>query len=364
MKQLKILSLYKPCGEQYRLSGFGNALIAGGHDFRFWRPDEKPAFDAFAEYEPDIFIGTTFDLSRAIEKCVRNRPQMKVILKAGNWGEPIDEKRYPVVCVTDAEKKQLEKLKAETGKPDFVFCHYHPNRLEETMAGWRQIGIEPVALMNAADVVDCGLGTPRPEFVSDISFVGGYWVYKAQNLNKYILPLCATGKYNIKIWGNQPWPVGQYLGYVENSSVADIIRSTRICLSVSEPHSNVYGFDVIERPFKIASAGGFCISDYVASLAEDVFTNGEMDFFDSYPEMVELIDYYLANPDERAAKADRQRRTVFNGHTYFHRMTTMLGKLGFETEAFKLMETCFEKHIPKEFLMTTEEINAASLCCK
>ena len=123
---LKFLCLYKPNGEYYRHLGFANALRQCGHQFVFWNPQDKPAHDIFAEYEPNVFIGTTFDLDRATINCIKMRPEMKVIFKGGNWGpndDAIDKKQYHILFIEEKEKALLAKLKEETGKPDYVFCH-------------------------------------------------------------------------------------------------------------------------------------------------------------------------------------------------------------------------------------------------
>jgi hypothetical protein len=66
---------------------------------------------------------------------------------------------------------------------------------------------------------------PIDELRSDLSFVGGFWGYKAQNFRKYLIPLCLPlGKYNIKIFGNQPWSVPQYMGApVRGTDQCDIL---------------------------------------------------------------------------------------------------------------------------------------------
>jgi len=344
---MKFLCLYKSNGEEFRLRGFGNALRAAEHDFVFWRPEDKPTFDAFDEFNPDVFIGTTFDLTRSMVKCIQERPNLKVILKGSNWGEidkEINKAKFPVVTVTDTEKRIIEQLKKETGKPDFVFCHYHPNRVEQTMAGWREIGVEPLGIMNAADVIDYPFGERKEYLASDIAFVGGYWGYKARNLDQTIIPLCETvGKYNIKIWGNQPWPVPQFLGFTNTEMVKDIYASAKICPSISEPHSNEFGFDVIERPFKILSAGGTLVGDHVSSLQHDVFPGIELPFFKKNCLLVDYIEAVLQGEEEIPQKdQDLARQRVFEEHTYFHRMAYLLEALNQPAEANNLLNTYHE----------------------
>lgn len=347
---MKFLCLYKSGGEEFRLRGFANSLVASGHDFTFWSPEKKPAFDAFSEYKPDVFIGTTFDLPEDLMRAIENFTDVKVILKGSNYGhldDAIKKAGYPVVIITDQEKQNVSRLGSRLS---YVFCHYHPNRLDGTMEKWIDLGVRPVALMNAADVVDYGFGTPKEEFKSDLVFIGGHWGYKSQNLNRYILPLCEpVGKYKIKIWGNQPWPVGQYLGLTDTKNVKHIYASAKVSPNVSEPHSNIWGFDAVERPFKIISSGGCCITDHVSSLQEDVFTNDELPYAENPKDFLDLVKSYILDESEvfRADAKKRCQTVVYNGHTYFHRAHDLLSELGRDDEAKQVISTYEAKWKPQ-----------------
>ena len=349
---MKILCAYCACGPSFIRTGWGRVFSNLGHTFMFWQPEVKPAFDVFSEFEPDIFIGTTFDLDRAIYKNIVSRPNMKVILYASAWGELIDNidpKEYPIVIATEKEKELLAKLKRETGKPDFVFLHYHNNWIQRTLGGWDTIGIKPVSMLNAADLYDYYPGEVKEQFISDIAFVGGYWPYKGRNLNKFILPLC--NKYKVKIFGNQPWPVPQYLGYTDTEDVKHIFSSAKICPNVSEPHSTDFGFDIVERPFKILSSGNFCISDYVQSQVEDIF-HDIIPSPKTYNEFKDLIDYYLDKPEERQQLANKGKKLVLMEHTYFERVRDMFLHLGMFGDAEKTVE------LKKKFLQSEKTLLA------
>lgn len=337
MPKLKFACLYKACGEYYRHLGFANALMSCGHSWYFWNPQAKSIYDLVDEYKPDVFIGTTFDLDRPTINCLRENPQIKVVLKGGNWGpndDKIDQKKYPVLFITETEKILLSRLKEETGKPDFVFCHYHPNRVEETMSLWRNIGIEPIGIMNAADIIDYPTGEFDNVLKSDISFVGGYWQYKSVNLDKYILPL--TKKYmNIKIFGNQGWPCNQFLGNIDTSQVKNLYKSSLVCPNVSEPHSNVFGFDVVERPFKILSSDGFLLMDTVSSAKDDVWGDS-VPYYTDQKDFCDKIEYYVKNPEKRDWK--KAREITLNEHTYHNRMAYLLERLGYIKESQELLE--------------------------
>lgn len=328
---MKVICLYSHCGPSFVRHGWRRVFEALGHEWIWWNPQQKSAFDIFSENEPDLFIGTTYDVDRAVFKNIVSRPNMKVILYASAWGEltdKVDRKKYPIVVASDEEKKTIERLKKETGNPAFVFIHVTKKYLEPTMSGWRSIGVEPLGILNAADTFVYLDGRPNDAFESDVAFVGGYWGYKGRNLDRYMLTLCAAdSKLRVKIWGNQAWPVRQYLGLCEDNDVPHIFASAKVCTNVSEPHSTDLGFDVIERPFKVLSSGGFCVSDFVDE-ARELFTPEELVMAHTPKEFCELVRHYVAHPEERVPFIEAGRRKVLLEHTYYDRVAQMFGGLG------------------------------------
>lgn len=340
---MKILCNYTPAGPHYVRTGWKRVFEALGHQFLFWRTDQKSAFDVFSEYEPDMYIGTTYETNRAICKNIVKRPEMKVAMFASAWGpylNDVDLEKYPLVVVTEQEKQCIEALKKATGKPDYVFIHAHGPWLEGTMSGWSSIGVPYIGILNAADTFVYLNGKKRPELQCDLAFVGGYWGYKAGNLDRYLLPLChPTKQYSVKIFGNQQWPVAQYLGGIDDANVPDLFASATICPNVSEPHSTDLGFDCIERIFKTLSSGGFCISDHVAE-GRELFAETELPMATDPQCFSDMIEHYLKNPAEREPIVLAGRSAVLAKHTYFHRVAQMFENFGMRQESKRCMEIC------------------------
>ncbi len=337
---MKILCDYGDCGPYYVRSGWGRVFAACGHQFIFWDRRAKCAFDVFNEIEPDIYLGTTYDIDRGTAKCIAKRPNLKVGLYASAWGpylNDIDTEKYPIVIIKDEEKRNLENLKRLTGKPDFVFIHAHDKWLDGTMSGWNEIGIKPIGLLNAADIFVYLNGQRKEEFIADIAYIGGRWKYKSRNIDANLLPLCHPDKkLKVKIFGNPDWPVAQWLGRIHDEDAKNIFVSATICPNVSESHSTDLGWDVVERPFKILSSGGFCISDSVEE-AIDIFGDS-MPYYKTPKELEKLIRHFLANPDERLPFMKRGKLNVLTNHTYFERVYDMLKNFGLENECLKLIE--------------------------
>lgn len=340
---MKVLCEHTPCGPHYVRSGWGRVFMATGHDFRFWSPGSKPAMDAFSEFEPDVFIGTTYGVDRAVYKCLAARPRLRVALFASAWGplvDGLDPGEFPVVVAGAEERRTIARLKAETGHPAFVFLHVTDRYLDGVLGGWRSAGVEPAGLLNAADLYQYGGATPRPDLRCDASFVGGRWPYKARNLDRFVLPLCHPGSgLHVKVFSAHAWPVVNRLGHCSDDEARDLFASSAVNLNVSEPHSTDprLGFDVIERPFKVLAAGGFCVSDYVPEAAEEVFPDGEVVFARTPEEYRKVVTHYARNQGEREWHTTRGRRTVLARHTYHHRVADMLRRLGLPAEADRAM---------------------------
>ncbi len=123
------------------------------------------------------------------------------------------------------------------------------------------------------------------------------------------------------------WEVAVVHSIWERGSDADIkarIREVKINPEAADavrraiPHSQVYGYDIIERPFKILANGCFMISDYVEGLAK-LIPNGYVSA--KTPEEFEhLLDFYIAASSERWPFATLGKQDVLDSHTYFHRI--------------------------------------------
>lgn len=337
---MRVLCEYSPCGPSYVRTGWANVFRALGHEFVWWDQGRKPALDAFAETAPDLFIGTTYGIDRATIKAIARRPAMRVILYASAWGDLADEipEDYPITRVTEDEKANIARLKDETGRPDFVFSHVSPTYQAGLLGGWlTHANICHVGILNAADTFSYLGATCREEFACDVAFVGGYWPYKARNLGPYMLPLChASRGLRVKIFGNQPWPVAQYLGVLEDSDARDVFASATVCPNVSEPHSTEFGYDVVERPFKVLAAGGFCVSDHVDGLRE-LFGEDEVPTARTPAEFHDLVSHFVAHPDDRLGYMAMARANVMQNHTYFHRVAQMLKFLAMYEEEERCM---------------------------
>jgi hypothetical protein len=324
----------------YERQGLAKAFAHSGHQVAFWDIRGKSAFDIFDEVEPDIFIGQAYNLDRATIKCIQARPHLRVGLKAGDFGPFYDDwteqkhQEYPILMASKQEKESVFKLR-DSGSIDFVFIHYHPDYIGQTHGYWEKEHVRAISLMNAADVFDYTNGQYLGDFASDIAFVGGKWGYKSRTLDRYILPLCNSNvKLNVKIFGNSSWGIPQYCGFIDTQYVKHIFASAKICPSISEPHSQEFGFDIIERPFKLMSNKAFVISDYVEGLRK-LYNEDELVLAKTPEEFIHEVEYYLTYPDRRQSFVEAGYKKTIEQHTYFERAKTIFNALGLDASSIE-----------------------------
>lgn len=309
---------------------------------------KQPAFRVFDEFEPDIFIGQLYNLDEATIKCIKNRPHLKVGLRAGDYGELETDPKFNILKVTEKEIKILDKLKKETGQPEFVYIHYEPESVKKTHSKFEEMGVKTAGILLCADVHSYIGGVYNDDFACDIAFVGGYWPYKAQIIDRYLLPLCfPVGKYSIKIFGNQGWQnVNQFCGLIQENKVKDLFVSAKICPNLSEPHAHEYGIEVNERAFKVLASGGFCIGDSVDS-HKRIFQDG-MVFASDPSDFKEKLDFFLNNKEERDRVSKVGQGLVLKNHTNYHRVAQIFGLFGYDVES-KLILSSWEKYYAENF---------------
>jgi len=297
---MKIMSMY----HQDIPFGWGRVLTAVGHNFVFWQPQTKSPFDAFNEFEPDIFIGVTSGICPAIIKCLATRPNVKTALSASPWKQ-----------ATQQERMLVRRLKEETGRPDFVFAN-----TEAPLEQWQTLGLFYAPILPSADTFDYRAGTADPSLACDIAFVG--------DCNEHILRLCdPNSKYKVKVFGGTGWPVHQYLGLINASDVANLYASATI-----SPNAGSF-----ERPFQVLASGGFCVSDDVDGLRK-VFSKGQLPIATTKQQFQKLIDHYLNKPDERLPFIEKGKADVMAHHTCYERVAQVFECLGLTDEALKVKQ--------------------------
>ena len=310
----------------YQRMSWANGLIALGHQVAFWEMSQNNAFDVFHDFEPDAFLGQSYNLTPSIIKCIKNRPHLKVGLRVGDF----KNENPHILSIGARERRDLFELQDSTGQVKFVHIHYTPEGVAETHSEYEQYGLRPVSLMMCADLQSYYHYKYDPTLDCDIGFVGGLWDYKARVIKPYLFTLLNKRKqYKAKIFGNQPWyGVSQYFGVIEDHEVKNLFASARVCPNLSEPHAQEFGFDVNERIFKILCAEGFCISDNVEGYK--MFGDGIV-IAETPQDFAETVQYYTKTSKGKAEAVNIARighNFVMKNHTNVHRAADIVSYFG------------------------------------
>ncbi len=161
----------------------------------------------------------------------------------------------------------------------------------------------------------------RPRQVAQdipVSFIGGAYGYRPSVVNyllRHGVPLQTFGS---------GWP---HSGWVDD--IVDIINRSVINLGMggigyAEGITNVKG-----RDFEIpGTGGGVYLTSFNSDLSQSFTVGEEILCYSSRDEMLELIRYYLAHPEEARAIAARGRERCLREHRWLHRYQKILTVLG------------------------------------
>lgn len=207
-----------------------------------------------------------------------------------------------------------------------LFWHKEAALIEE----YKELGIKSVGF--AWPGTDPEKFYPRKRDKNyDILFMGNnydekYW--GRDNPRRQLIDAISKKGFDLHICGNN-W---EYLSdlpnvhihpFVEEEEFAKICSVARITLGVNATN-NVRIYASWRRTFNSMASGAFHLTHYVPGL-EEVFENREhLVWFNSIPEAIELIEYYLAHAEERERIAEVGRQEVLAHHTWDIRIAEML----------------------------------------
>ena len=110
-------------------------------------------------------------------------------------------------------------------------------------------------------------------------------------------------------------------GADSNTMMPKIIKCSKINLNLTNRPIKT-GLPL--RIFDIMGAGGFLISNYQAEIPELFVPGEDIVLYDSIPDLLSKIEYYLAHDEERKAIAKNGYEKVKACHTYDIRLKEML----------------------------------------
>ncbi|MDP1712567.1 MAG: glycosyltransferase [Candidatus Nanopelagicaceae bacterium] len=266
--------------------------------------------------KPKLYLGCAEAYRQVVPEWCRREFGTKVLYHMNPYGS-VRVGSVGGGPVIDAKDQDIKWALAQ--KPDGIYCYADGETIKTHYNHWTDrhgIKVHPMPL--AADTEVFKLGEERPALKFDIGWVGGYWPYKSKMLDVYLVPL--RNRYRCGFYGwNDHWKMGP----IADHDVRHVFSNAAICPAVSEPHTVEHAIDVPERVFKVPCAGGFTIHTPTKAL-DRLGLSEVIPVVKNPTEWFEKIDFYLKNHEARKALAAKQRRKVLEGHTYLHRITSLV----------------------------------------
>ena len=322
---MNILIANSKSGAFYHIAnGWKNAFNAGGHNALLWDGTRG----SWERHRPDIYIGCASwpqDFSKL-------RSQTRVAIHVDPYsGETI---RVPGGPLIRTRKEYVDWTIKQ--KPDFVFGYGFQDDMDRYWSYWRnKHGLKIVGMPNAADSTIYKETKKDQTHDCDVGWVGGYWRYKAINLDKYLMPLVNNFKV---IWYGWNGPRKIWKGQANQDQVIKLFNSAKICPSVVEPHTTKFGIDVPERMFKVAACGALTILDPFKGI-ERFFSADSIVLAKNPTDYFRLCKQYIEmREEERKTQARKMKTEVLSKHTYFNRVQVFFRNFGYQEEASRYDE--------------------------
>lgn len=170
--------------------------------------------------------------------------------------------------------------------------------------------------------VDTGLYYKKDSVKSletDITYVGNN-IKEQDTVKSYLEPIVNQTKYKLSIYGNN-WPYPQFRGRISPFIVPELYSSTKIVLSMHLKDHKRYDV-VTSRVYEAMACETLVISDVVEEAVVNfyehvVFSSGD-------DNLLEMIDYYLTNENERQKMIKGARELIVNKFDTRHRVNDVL----------------------------------------
>ncbi|MFZ9376802.1 MAG: glycosyltransferase family protein [Candidatus Fonsibacter ubiquis] len=327
-------------GKQYRkLSAIGKIFSDIGDEFVFWDNNQKSAFDAFYEREPDLFISCTSSINKSIIKCLKKYNNIKVILLGSYTLDGISNKNF---C-TEEEYTSIKELMEQTGKPDILLQNCTEKTLSLCSSKWLDLGINTLDFASACDIYLCFNPIIQEKFISDLSYVGNYTNYKSKEFESVFFNLLKNKELSIKIFGKNKCQLFNYLGFVDNKEIKDVIASAKICPTIYQKHNYEYGFGIPQFLFDVFSCNGITVMQ--KNTDTDFIFNDIGIYADNQENYLNKVLEVLKNIDQYKDSCNAIKKHIYNNHTYHHRLIRVLKNINFENYENKINENLLSKGV-------------------
>lgn len=320
MKKLNVLITDSGTGAFYQImTGWMNALKYAGHNASIWDGN----ITTWNNAKPDIYIGCSG--WRQNFRKLADKTKTKVVIHANPYCSQTIQHGGPKINESDDAIGWVIKQ-----RPNFAFGYGLQDDIDNYWYKWNSHNINVMPMPNAADVIKYKPVPSDKLFECNIGWLGGYWPYKAINLDNYILK--AMDMFGGS-WYGWSGPKKFWKGKLQEDKVNTFFCSAKVCPTVVEPHTSKYGIDMPERIFKLAVCGSLVISDPVIGINRFFSPESLIMAKDQNSYILQCKKYIDMNKNDRMNKANKLRNEVLKNHTYFHRIEVLLRNLGYIDES-------------------------------
>jgi spore maturation protein CgeB len=313
-----------------------------GHEFQAFTADDDLK-SVLENYRPDIFITASNPYYRRYldYKLLKNfRDEgLFVLVKIDFWNSPMSGIRINEAGSLSKDIKACRLI--SSGLMGDAYFHVIEQG-DQTMHGFNEsTGCSFHTIPLAADK-SLLHAKAQLQFTSDISYVGTNLPEKRIFFKNCVYPM--GKKYDLRIygqdWSRSDWTLGwlQRLGQYFNikplsrlrkpklalKDEGSIYASSCISINVHEKFQRIFGGDCNERTFKIPLSGGFEVVDNVACIKKYFKPGIELVIAENDDEWIDMVYYYLKNPEKRKSIIEAGKSRVLNDHTYHNRVEQII----------------------------------------
>ncbi len=311
MKRVLIFAGKQPHAQSI-LTGWKNALISCGYEtLLHYCNSEKPLYDVFDDFKPNIVVAYSNELTRAAVKLLKEFEDIKKIIFLSNWQD-----------ATDIEKEYIKELAPYCG---IMFSRNFPAIIEHSHSEWLKMGVHTFSCLPAADFTRYKPTEEAINYNCDISLIGIYDEQKTPVYNKFLYPL--LDKYKVKVFGHGYWPIANHLGIINDNKVfSKVVGNSKINLCIT----NELGYSPSEKIYKIMACKGLAFINSTSKELLEQFNEGngllftENTFIEQINDILETGDYYnqIRNYSHEWVKTQ----------TYHHRIQNVFNIIGIKNE--------------------------------
>lgn len=185
---------------------------------------------------------------------------------------------------------------------------------------WAKLGIDHAWFPPGVSEAECEPGTPRPNYASDVAFVGSWAGYHPEHVHRYELVSHLQRQWagRVELWPKR----GEHA--VRGPALRDLYASVKVVVGDSCLCASGITRYCSDRLPETLGRGGFLLHPHVSGVTDGtLYTDGvHLRCWEAgdWAELDRLIGYYLAESDERAHIAEQGRAHVLAHHTYTRRI--------------------------------------------